>query len=474
VIRDNNAGTCTSPAGKGAPGAGIDTLSTDGTWIYGGGWSFNCGNFEGTFKVNPTSGAINWLNDCHGDTYSAVPIGGVLYSVSHAHDCSIVGSFTQAKVMSTSPPPGYWLRALAEATTPVKSGKNGTDPRATTKGFDKTWSLLKGQPDTTVLDWVPNLSAAQPTTAGAPPGTLAVTGWSQAAESITGNTNYVAIAGEMPFVDGVAQQGLTRYAVHSIAPDAVGPEPTSVLSPTATAAKTAGTVKLSWRTAWDRDNQTLTYRVYRDGASTPIHITTASSTFWTLPSLAFTDTGLAGGPHSYVVRISDPDGNTVATPAAYVTLPGGTKAPPSDLALNQPAADSSNYGTSTAARAVDGITDGVWADNSVTLTLADHNAWWQVDLGAAKAVNEIDVYNRTDGSYSVMSDYWVFVSSKPFDTALTPAQQATTAGVLFAGHQTSAPSPETALTGLAIAGGRYVMIQQNAQQSIQLAEVIVK
>jgi hypothetical protein len=239
---------------------------------------------------------------------------------------------------------------------------------------------------------------------------------------------------------------------------------------------TNASIKVSWPTPWDRDDQSLTYRVYRDGATTPVYTTTAASTFWQVSTLSFTDTGLTAGTHTYLVTVTDPDGNSVSFPQVSDTIGGGTPAPPppgSDLALNKVATDSSNYGISTAAHAVDGNTDGAWLHNSVVLTLADQNAWWQVDLGTTTPIGEVDVYNRTDGSYAVMSDYWVFVSTTKFNTALTPAQQVMAAGVVYAKHLTSPPAPEAALTALGITSGRYVMIQQSVKQSVQLAEVVV-
>ena len=70
------------------PNAGITSLVADKTTIYGSGFAFGGGNFEGAFAVNPSDGSIKWIEDCHGDTYSVAPIGGVVYTVGHAHYCS--------------------------------------------------------------------------------------------------------------------------------------------------------------------------------------------------------------------------------------------------------------------------------------------------------------------------------------------------------------------------------------------------
>ena len=69
------------------------------------------------------------------------------------------------------------------------------------------------------------------------------TGQAQAGWSVTGNGRYVVYGGEFPTVNGVAQQGLVRDALPSIAPNRVGPDvagstPTGARSPTPTGSST--------------------------------------------------------------------------------------------------------------------------------------------------------------------------------------------------------------------------------------------
>ena len=45
-------------------------------------------------------------------------------------------------------------------------------------------------------------------------------------------------------------------------------------------------------------------------------------------SITFTDTGLAGGTHSYFVRVADPFGNTVNSPTVNITITGSGNASP--------------------------------------------------------------------------------------------------------------------------------------------------
>ena len=282
----------------------ITSLRTDGTSVYGSGYAFGAGSsFEGTFSANPVTGAINWLNDCHGDTYDVLPLGKVVYSVSHAHDCSWIGAFPDTS------PRVRWQHALA--TTNYATGTN--------KGPDNYGWNFNGQPASTLLQWYPDLGI----------GTF--TGQYQAAWSLAGNATYVVLGGEFPTVNGGEQQGLTRFAVTSAAPNKRGPQYTTVPArptPATTAtATTPGAVQVSFGTAWDMDNQRLTYEVIRDGQSV-VYTTTADTNFWTLPNLSFTDTGLAAGSHSYQVRIKDPFNNTLLSPVSNtVTVLAGNQPP---------------------------------------------------------------------------------------------------------------------------------------------------
>ncbi len=177
--------------------SGITSLSTDGTSIFGTGFAYRTGHFEGTFSARPNTGAPNWVNDCHGDTYAAVPIGRVLYTVSHAYDCEWMGAFPRG--------PEEWVnqrRALAFST--ASSGRTGTGPDS------YGWNYA-GLPVSSLLHWFPVLS----------PGTF--TGQHQAAWSVAGNHDYVVLGGEFRSVNGIAQSGLVRFAVRAKAPNRQAP-----------------------------------------------------------------------------------------------------------------------------------------------------------------------------------------------------------------------------------------------------------
>jgi hypothetical protein len=121
------------------------------------------------------------------------------------------------------------------------------------------------------------------------------------------------------------------------------------------------------------------------------------------------------------------------------------------------------------ARAVDGNTSGNWADNSVTHTNAEANAWWQVDLGAAQSIVQIKVWNRTDCCPERLANFYVFVSNAPFssnDLNSTISQP----GVFAFQAPSQAGTPTIITVGKS---GRYVRIQLVGANFLSLAEVQV-
>ena len=164
----------------------ITSLRTDGTQIFGTGYSFETAtaNFEGTFAADPSTGQISTVNDCHGDSYDILPVGQVMYTVGHVHDCTPIGSFPDTE------PRVRWQHALA-----FTIGSTGTNTGPDSYGWN-----FDGQPASSLLHWFPSVTA----------GTY--TGQGQAGWSLAGNSDYIVMGGEFPKVNGVAQQGLTRMA----------------------------------------------------------------------------------------------------------------------------------------------------------------------------------------------------------------------------------------------------------------------
>ncbi|WP_436499488.1 alpha-L-fucosidase [Actinokineospora sp. HUAS TT18] len=141
-----------------------------------------------------------------------------------------------------------------------------------------------------------------------------------------------------------------------------------------------------------------------------------------------------------------------------------------NLAQGKPATQSSLSSGGVASRAVDGVTNGDFFANSVTHTNSEATPWWQVDLGASVPVGKLAVWNRTDCCANRLTDYWVFVSDTPFNTSLTPTQQAAVVGVWSSRQTGQAGTPTTLTVGKT---GRYVMVQLAGTNALSLAEVQV-
>jgi PKD repeat protein len=312
----------------------ITSLNTDGSSIFGTGYRFGSGgNLEGAFRLNPANGDILWVEDCHGDTYDSAPMNGVLYTVSHAHFCGNIGGFYQ-----TEPWAGNMRHALAfsnEVTGTINEEKLGYFNWADT-------------PSPSLYNWFPDMTNGS------------YTGQTQAAWDVTAATNgqYIVMGGEFPTVNGTIQQGLVRFAVKNIAPNKDGARVSGAAFAPRLAAINPSTVRVSWQTNWDRDDLTLTYRVYRDGALLPHPLISADSTFWNRPSLSYQDSGLTPGVHTYRVEAVDGALNVVSSTEVAVNT-ATTVSPYVRAVLNDGAGQFWRLGEATGTAALDsaGFTD---------------------------------------------------------------------------------------------------------------------
>lgn len=273
---------------KGANGGPIDysvmgftSASYDGSQVYLTGFGYlqgatGSGVSEGRVAVNPTNGAIIWINNCRGDSYDAYPVGGVLYSVGHPHKCSTVGAFPDQYTLSQ---PVQYVNAEATAPSSKKDG-------------DYYYSSH--------LHWYPRFTAGS------------ASGASQAGWSIVGNSTYVAIGGEFPAVEGVAQQGLVRFAIASNAPNKIGPRDYQFAN-YGVSAKPANSKQESIVTVYttrDDDNVKLTYDLYRQDG-TKLATKTVAAHWWAPKSWTFTDKNVpAGTSLQYKLVVTDPYGNS--------------------------------------------------------------------------------------------------------------------------------------------------------------------
>jgi len=145
---------------------------------------------------------------------------------------------------------------------------------------------------------------------------------------------------------------------------------------------------------------------------------------------------------------------------------------PANLALDQPATQSSNYngGGATADLAVDGNNSGNWwSQFSVSSTDWQANPWWEVDLGGIKEITDIKIYNRTDCCEDQLTNYYIFVSDVPFSSA-TINGSLEQAGVGNYLQNTIAATPSTIAINRT---GRYVRLHKNGAGFMALAEVEV-
>lgn len=131
-----------------------------------------------------------------------------------------------------------------------------------------------------------------------------------------------------------------------------------------------------------------------------------------------------------------------------------------NIAYGQPATGWPQWISAPASRAVDGGTNGIWDNGSVSHTEYVDGAWWRVDLGSMRTVNDVSVWNRTDPCCTDrLANYHVDL----LDENLAVVATRTHAGV----------SPTVASFDMGGAVGRYVRVQLNGANNLALAEVEV-
>ena len=77
--------------------AAIFSLAADGDTVYGTGYAFGAGNFEGVFAADDTAGDVRWLQDCHGDTYERRADGRRDLLRGPPHFCGNIGGFPELR-----------------------------------------------------------------------------------------------------------------------------------------------------------------------------------------------------------------------------------------------------------------------------------------------------------------------------------------------------------------------------------------
>ncbi|MEV7614860.1 DNRLRE domain-containing protein [Streptomyces sp. NPDC089799] len=292
AVADATTGAVVKTYGNIPSNSVVKDIATDdnGGW-YTGNEGSGGGVFDGRIGLNLSDFSEKWRDRCLGATQAVLPYDGVLYSSSHAHDCSTEQEF----------PDGKRNFLLAQNTN-----WSGPAP-APVDGFVRSPGKLGWHP--TANDGIGE---------GIGPRVMAV------AEK--NDVKYMWVGGEFTLINGKDQQGLTRFA----STGDVGAPTTPVAS--ASSVK-PGEVQVRWRTSYDQDDSKLTYRIYRNGAATPIATVTANSLEWERPQASWTDSTVkAGQSYTYRVTATDAAGNTSALSAtASVAVPSTVQAYPNQV-----------------------------------------------------------------------------------------------------------------------------------------------
>ena len=319
---------------NGGTKSSVFSLSSDADSVYGVGYQHSQGGkaTEGTFRMRWSDGGLDWLADCHGDSYSVQVVGDVVYTAGHAHACDNTGGFPNSD--------GYH-RAVAFSKQSVGRVAHNTPPGGWTYGN------FEGNPATQLLHWFPDMNA----------GTF--TGLNQGPWDVTAGGDYVLYAGEFTTVNGAPQQGLARFATRAASTNAQGPQlGGSKMTPRVTGVG-GGAAKVTWPSNEDRDNAVLRYDVIRDNATTaPVFTVNAASSFWDKPDLTFVDQGLTPGQrYSYRVKTTDAAGNTAWGDNVSFTATDGAPIASTDLDRTVLADSPSHYWSLNEAS---GTTGGDW------------------------------------------------------------------------------------------------------------------
>ena len=289
TLRKNNVSSVVRGAGA---EASVMSVKADEQGLYAASYS-RLGTFEGVMRLNWTTGNIDYMADCHGDSYDVLPAGDVVYAASHSHDCSNIGGFPDVAY--------HYHNAVAY--TNAATGTVGENKVAGYKNY-------AGQNATTNLNFYPDFTPGK------------ISGAVQATWTVEGNDKYVVYGGEFLAVNGTAQQGLVRFARRDIAPNKQGPMDKGGAFKVSGSSPRAGVVSLSFKANWDRDDKTLTYNVFRDSMNgQPVSSQSVTAGFWERPDLSATDVVDPGSTHRYRVQVTDQWG--ASTTSDWVTVKAG-------------------------------------------------------------------------------------------------------------------------------------------------------
>jgi hypothetical protein len=243
------------------PQSRVKSIAQDGSRFYVGAEGDGGGIFDGRIAGRLRDNTMVWKDTCLGATQAVLPVKGVLYSASHAHDCSgTPGGFPEQGIRHT---------LLAQSVT-----------------------------DRHILHWFPDTDGGL--------------GEGVGPRTLTMARGILWVGGEFTQVNGRPQQGLTRFG--TTAPKSAPQAPALTL-----ASVSPGKVTIGWRAVWDRNVALLTYRLYRDGKL--ISRQTKSSTSWDLPDMSYTDSVPAGTHHRYTIEVTNGTRTSPRSASLPVTVP---------------------------------------------------------------------------------------------------------------------------------------------------------
>ena len=166
--------------------SGIMSMKSDSKGLYGAAYSME-GLFEGMFRADWSTGDINLMADCHGDSYDVLPTNDVIYVSSHTHDCSNIGGVPDRALE------GVYYHAVAYSSTAT-----GTVGNNTAIGYTD----FAGHPAPTQYnEFLPGFANGEYTAS------------KQATWTVEGNDDYLIYGGEFVAVNGIPQQGLVRFSL---------------------------------------------------------------------------------------------------------------------------------------------------------------------------------------------------------------------------------------------------------------------
>jgi hypothetical protein len=148
-------------------------------------------------------------------------------------------------------------------------------------------------------------------------------------------------------------------------------------------------------------------------------------------------------------------------PGSSSTAPDLDAAGEQNVALKKAVQQSSTYAGFGPEFAVDGDEKGQF-----THTNFDQNAWWQVDLGKSYKINRIKIWNRPDGFWERLSNFYIFISETPFNT--NDINQLKQGGSWLSCDFQVQASRESLFANNS---GRYVRIELSGTNYLSLAEV---